>query len=262
MQQLSSTQQPKVEPKAEVAGNRGGVVLGGGGGILSTAGVLGAGSVDVGGESAVSDGWMEAAKTAGAVTGLDEPGRGTSESLPKPCSSLSLGELDLRGDADGDDCAGAFLVCSDSDDEDGACIGLDLYDLGDQVKALVEWGSWAGGASCVGRGGVLQLPLPVGGACRRFADSKRSMQLLQTVFLPLSDAREPWAIVPGYPCPYPPFRSRVVLAVPTKSCLPWSVSLVSLSSLVSPWTDEYAVLSRVLYLARVRRALGPVTGER
>lgn len=83
-------------------------------------------------ETAVSDGWMEASKTAGALSGLSDPVQNTGGTLAKPCSSLSLGELDLCGDGDGDDCGGAFLVGSDCD-EDGTCIGLDLYDLGDQV---------------------------------------------------------------------------------------------------------------------------------
>ena len=59
---------------------------------------------------------------------------GTTTSLPRPCSSLSLADLgELCGDQeDADDCCGGvFLVSGDDCDVvTGSGIGLDLYDLG------------------------------------------------------------------------------------------------------------------------------------
>lgn len=99
---------------------------------LSLSGEMaGDGTGAVSAESAVSDAWIEASKTAGVDSGLAPPTSSMASSLTKPCSALSLVELDLCGDADEDDCPGAFLV--DSCDDDGSGIGLDLYDL-DQVN--------------------------------------------------------------------------------------------------------------------------------
>ena len=116
------------------------------------------GGVAVGGgkddATAVSDGWMgsaccpspsdvvaaaaatAAAAAAAASSATGDSGEGVTNggmlaaaSMPRPCSSLSLG--DLCGDQEGDDdCGGVFLVGGDCDDVHGSGIGLDLYDLG------------------------------------------------------------------------------------------------------------------------------------
>lgn len=73
-----------------------------------------------------------------SLSGMTTSASSSSSSLrlARPCSSLSLADLgDLRGDQEGADgcCGGVFLV--GGEDCDGAGIGLDLYDLGQEVRA-------------------------------------------------------------------------------------------------------------------------------
>lgn len=148
-----TTMPPKVSDTPTIDGNL--TALGGGVAV-------GGGEDDA---TAVSDGWMgsacssspcgviaaagaaAAAATAAAASsatcgngqGVTNGGMLAAASMPRPCSSLSLG--DLCGDQEGDDgCGGVFLVGGDCDDVNGSGIGLDLYDLG-QV-------CWWGGVSC------------------------------------------------------------------------------------------------------------------
>lgn len=78
------------------------------------------------GDSDVSDSWRAVTESAGVDLGAGE--------LTRPCSTLSLADLgDLCGDAEGDDCGGAYLVGGDCDDSvDGGGIGLELLDFGGQ----------------------------------------------------------------------------------------------------------------------------------